>query len=158
MAKKKRHENAKEMGAWYDEHEVSEKDSSPTDVTVEKRYDPTLTLRIPRKELRRLKEQADAKGLPTATFARQLLLQQLRKNEDPRGTALETFRAFLEWPELLSIFRELLDSPESEDARERARKLLRDSGAKAARFGCGHLDSRNGTNAPRNGRRVLIRD
>jgi predicted DNA binding CopG/RHH family protein len=124
MKKKRRYEDAKGMGDWYDEHEVSDENSTPTEVTVEKRYDPTLTLRIPREELRRLKELADAKGLPTATYARQLLLQQLRLKDDPRPEALEIIRALLEWPQLLTILQELLRQPDSEDARERALEAL----------------------------------
>jgi hypothetical protein len=83
----KKFRSAEEMGRELDGHEVSDDTSTPVEVLVDKRYDPTLTMRIPEEDLRKLKELADARGVPAATMGRMLLLERLRTEGQPHAEA-----------------------------------------------------------------------
>jgi predicted DNA binding CopG/RHH family protein len=80
--------SAEEMGRYFDGHEVTEENSRATTAIVDKRYDPTLAMRIPEEDLKKLKELADERGVPTATMGRMLLLERLRGEGAPRDAAL----------------------------------------------------------------------
>lgn len=84
----KKFRSAEEMGRAFDEREVSDETSAPVEVLVDKRYDPTLTMRIPEEDLKKLKELADDRGVATATMGRMLLLKGLRGEGQPRAEAL----------------------------------------------------------------------
>jgi predicted DNA binding CopG/RHH family protein len=70
--------SAKEMARYFDRHGVTDRNSRPAKGVVNKQYDPTLTMRIPPADLLKLKKLADARGAPTATMGRMLLLERLR--------------------------------------------------------------------------------
>ena len=125
----KRFRSAEEMGAWYDEHEVDEKGSTPVTVRAERRYDPTLTMRLPEAALDRLKAIADERGLPTATLARMLLLERLRDEQDPVAMAVHVLGAVADHEALRDALRDLLDK-ESPDAVDRARRRLKGAGGR----------------------------
>lgn len=84
----KKFRSAEEMGRAFDEREVNDDTSTPVEVLIDKRYDPTLTMRIPEEDLKKLKELADDRGVATATMGRMLLLEGLRGEGRPRAEAL----------------------------------------------------------------------
>jgi len=113
-----------EAGRWYDEHSATEVESEPVGVKVERRYDPTFTMRIPEDALTRLKGLADAQGVPTTTMARMLLLEALDRATDPVRSAAEVLTAVAASRGLLEALRALVSST-GEPEIERARSLIR---------------------------------
>ena len=132
---RKRFRSTEEMGRAFDETEVSEENSEAAEVVVDKRYDPTLTMRIPEGDLRRLKELADTRGMPTATLARTLLLERLREEQAPRAAALRLLVVLVDDRELRDTVRAVICRGAPKDL-DRARRYVRaraDSCARALR-------------------------
>ena len=129
MATKKSREKSggtpEEAGAWYDEHSATEAPSEPIEVKVERRYDPTFTMRIPEEALARLKGLADAQGVPTTTMARMLLLDALERATDPVRGVAELLATVAETPSLLDALRALVTSVD-EGGVKRARDMIRE--------------------------------
>ena len=125
---RKQFRSADEMGRAFDEHEVTEENSTPTTVAVEKRYDPTLTMRLPDADLRKLKALADTRGLPTATMGRMLLLERLHEGETSHAAGVRLLEALVDDAGLRAALRELLQE-RSPKALDRARKLVEKSRA-----------------------------
>lgn len=74
----KKFRDAKEMGKYFDRHEVTARNSRPAKAIVDKRYDPILAMRIRPADLEKIKRLADMNGVPTAIMGRMLLLERLR--------------------------------------------------------------------------------
>ena len=120
--------NAEEMGRSFDTREVTEENSKPATVLVDRRYDPTLTMRIPPADLRKLKKVADARGVPTATMGRMLLLERLREQEAPRTAAVRLIEALVADESLRAALRDLVRTG-SPKAVERARRFVKSRAA-----------------------------
>lgn len=123
---RKRFRSAEEMGRAFETRDVTEETSTPARVVVDKRYDPTLTMRIPEVDLRSLKALADARGVPTATMGRMLLLERL--HEAPRSAALRLLEALVADEPLRAALRDLIQAS-SPKALERARHLVKSRAA-----------------------------
>jgi len=132
--------SAAEMGRAFEAQDVTEENSTPTTILVDKRYDPTLTMRIPVDDLRRLKALADARRVPTATMGRMLLLERLHEEEAPRRPAMHLLEALLADETLLTVLRRVLRS-DSPKALEKARRMLQSASQHPVRAPAGHVNT-----------------
>ena len=111
------------MGRVFDKRDVSEADSTATTIIVDKRYDPTLTMRIPEEDLRRLKALADSRSVPTATMGRMLLLEKLHEEDSPRAAGVRLLAALVDDEGLRAALRDVIQG-RSQKALVRARRLV----------------------------------
>ena len=131
---------AEELGRHFDDHEVTEENSEATTATVEKRYDPTLTMRIPEADLARLKELADERGVPTATMGRMLLLEKLRGEGAPRTAALRLLETIGADEGLRDTLRTVIQGGKPKESRRRESKdAPQKAPRRSAKAICGHV-------------------
>lgn len=137
-AQKKDATAAEEIGRWYDDHSATEVESEEVELKVERKYDPTFTMRIPEDALRRLKNLADARGVPASTLARMLLLEALGQTADPARGAMELLAAVVEHEVLREVLRVLV-TEEGPEGLRKARVLLQEASGAGLPVVCEHV-------------------
>jgi hypothetical protein len=135
----KKFRSADEMGSHFDDHEVTEENSTETTLLVEKRYDPTLTMRIPEEDLERLKEMADERGISTAAMGRMLILEGMRSEATPRATALRLIETIGADEGLRATLRTVLRGEGVKDSRGEKPRQSQGRSRRAAKALCEHV-------------------
>jgi hypothetical protein len=139
MSRRRTESTAGEVGRWYDEHSATEVESEEVKLEVKRRYDPTITMRLPETALHRLKALADERGVPTSTMGRMLLLEALDRAMNPSSDAVRVLVALAGNPDLRKVLQALV-AAKGEKEIEQVRDLLQEVAGGVSGATCNHFE------------------